>query len=92
MTDSLVKSLLDDVEAMVAWKDGRDVAVPLGELRALAAECERLRAALGFYADARQYKSQPTPDAERGYYPTHVPVETDGGKRARAVLGVADDE
>ncbi len=56
--------------------------------RAIAAEAElvTLRAALDFYADERVWERQPTPDAERGYYPEHVPAVTDGGDRARAVL------
>jgi hypothetical protein len=60
------------------------------ERDALAAELERVTAALRFYADERNHKSQPSPDAERGHYPTYVPAIKDAGRKARVALtGVA---
>ena len=53
---------------------------------ALVVERDRLRDELAWYADERRYKKQPVHDAERGFYPTTIPVIDDGGQRAREAL------
>jgi hypothetical protein len=57
------------------------------EISRLEFEIEGLKEALAFYANDDNYKHQPI---KIGVYHVHVPIITDNGKKARAVLKKQD--
>jgi hypothetical protein len=82
--------LADDIQ-MVGFADNPAQVKKLASgYLALEARCASMREVLTFYGNRRNWLSPSTGFALQ-YDPEPSPLETDGGKRARAVLKITDN-